>query len=531
MHTLLTPVAEPVVFLSGSTPGHEELEDASRPPPQLRGMVKLSLPRPTRVKDIILTLTGVVRTDWPEGLGQNRIEMAEQIPLLRLKTSVFRTGDGLPIPLDTMHDAALPVVTLNDPTKQNAGAMHTRIDDIGREPNSNMHSNIAARPAPLHSARKGAFKGLLDGLRLPSRPAPAEPCVEAACSSPPARAEWFELRKGDYQFPFSVSLPLDLPPTLHADFGHLEYMLKATLMRSGPLAGNVSDQREVTLVEAPDPETNAAADSIVVSRTCEDMLSYVATIAGRSFPIGTSIPLTLKFMPENKIRIHRITITLEEQTDYFANERKTMRREVPRKWTMLRLSSPRNSTSPLLPILSDAPHPLTDSPIEPYVDAAAALDQAHAHEITLAPLSPSGPWCLAMDLTVSMAQQKKINISCQHPRSNITIHHLLKITIRVESPAHAPDTSGEKRRIIDIVIGVPITLTHSHTSLEWVSLPSYESTQQPPSLLPATVLGAGPPPPPFTDFMYTQLPLDLPPNAPAEPRAPPSFHVSVQHPP
>lgn len=82
-----------------------------------------------------------------------------------------------------------------------------------------------------------------------------------------------------------------------------------------------------------------------------------------------------------------------------------------------------------------------------------------------------------------------INISCQHPKSNIHIFHVLKITIRVESLDGDP-------RILDIVIGVPILLTHSKTSLDWVRLPQYEETIPPPPPLspPPAVSDARPAP-------------------------------------
>lgn len=447
--------------------------------------------------------------------------------MLRLKTSIFRSHSGAPIALERTPEAREPERTpLPGPQAPHSGAVLTRLDDIGRERSSDVHATLAARPPG--AAKRKPLKGLLDGLRLPARP--AEP-AEAPAPGAPA-AEWFELRKGTYEYPFSLSLPTDLPATLHADFGHLEYLLKATVYRSGTLAPNLSTQREVTLVQMPDADASAAADAIVVSRTCEDMLSYLLAISGSSFPIGTHIPVSLKMVPIGKIKIHRITVALEEQTDYYANERRTMRREVPRKWTMLRLNG--DGRCPLLPVLSEASDPLGASPLRPFVEAAARQNPAQAEAIAVAPLDPNGPWELAMDLRVSMAQQKKVNISCQHPKSNITVQHLLKITIRVErgdadAPAAPDDAPPGTRRIVDIVIGVPITLTHSHTSLEWISLPSYEAARsQPPAhelLPPVNVVHT--PLPPATDFVYTRAPPDAAPPTPDERVRPPSFDAAT----
>ncbi|WFC99826.1 hypothetical protein MYAM1_002572 [Malassezia yamatoensis] len=530
--TLQVELSEPVVFLaSASSDRDTPTETGEATPPQLRGKVTLSLPKPARIKDIYLTLTGIVRTDWPEGIGQNRIEVAEQVPVLRLKTSIFRSHAGTPIALSREPESINPENTLSGTQSHNGGSILTRLDDIGRQRSSDAHAALAAR-APGSAPKRKSFKGFLDGLINPAKPTSGSSHDSADIATNPSNgptAEWFELRRGTYEYPFSMSLPMDLPATLHADFGHLEYILKATVHRSGTLAPNLVTQREVTLVQMPDSDNTVVTDSIVVSRTCEDMLSYMLVISGTSFPIGTYIPVSLKMVPIGKIKIHRITVALEEQTDYYANERRTMRREVPRKWTMLRLNG--DGDKPLLPILAEQDDPLAASPLRPYVEAAAESNAAQADSILVAPLDPNGPWELFMNLRVSMAHQKKVNISCQHPKSNITVQHLLKLTVRVErGDAHPASEQEKQRRIVDIVIGVPITLTHSHTSLEWISLPSYESARdEPPAahdlLPPVSVVHT--PLPPATDFVYARDAHDPPSFPTSSAIHPPSFDAAT----
>lgn len=69
----------------------------------------------------------------------------------------------------------------------------------------------------------------------------------------------------------------------------------------------------MTLVTAPDEDALDEAESIVVERSWEDQLSYLVVLSGKSFPIGTKIPLWIKFVPLAKIRIHRIVVTMEEK--------------------------------------------------------------------------------------------------------------------------------------------------------------------------------------------------------------------------
>lgn len=57
--------------LEGLTTGSgtaEEAEEADEPPPaMLRGLLTLTLAKPSRIRDISIRLKGISRTDWPEG--------------------------------------------------------------------------------------------------------------------------------------------------------------------------------------------------------------------------------------------------------------------------------------------------------------------------------------------------------------------------------------------------------------------------------------------------------------------------------
>lgn len=64
---------EPVVFLRGLSAVGEDARgrrrpiDFDAPPSQLRGLIILQLPKPSKIKEITILLQGKARTDWPEG--------------------------------------------------------------------------------------------------------------------------------------------------------------------------------------------------------------------------------------------------------------------------------------------------------------------------------------------------------------------------------------------------------------------------------------------------------------------------------
>ncbi|KAJ1028402.1 hypothetical protein NDA16_001569 [Ustilago loliicola] len=173
-----------------------------------------------------------------------------------------------------------------------------------------------------NTAKKPGLKTLINGLLK-------EPITAASDNkahpddAAHAATDSKEFKKGTYTYPICISLPSNLPPTLHADFGFNRYVLRANVVRAGPLTPNLTAQREVTLIHAPDEDALEETDSIVVERCWEDLLSYMVVFSGKSFPIGQKIPLWLKFMPLGKVKIYRIIATLEERTDYFAKGRRS----------------------------------------------------------------------------------------------------------------------------------------------------------------------------------------------------------------
>lgn len=327
------------------------------------------------------------------------------------------------------------------------------------------------------------------------------------------QADWREFKKGTYTYSISLPLPANLPPTIHADFGRNTYALKATVRRSGPLTPNLTAEREVVLVHAPDEEGTEETEAVVVERTWEDALTYRVFISGRSFACGSTIPLWMKFIPlGEKVKVWRLTATLEERTHYYAKGRKVSRHETPRKTTLLKVVDPNGK--PLLPIISDSPDALASSQLGQHAIMAAGLNvppemrnravrrrvsdgaptnvsgssSSRAGRTAAEPFSdeedddeeneevrqdalatlldPAGPWELAMDLQVP-GKDSRINITTDHAKSCITVSHSLRLVFRVERVVNG------QTKLFDIVIEAPIKINHSHTAEAWLSLPDY----------------------------------------------------------
>lgn len=358
------------------------------------------------------------------------------------------------------------------------GSRRTSFDGSRSTFSTSVHSQNKGKarmnsPSPGATARKG-IKGLLGNLLKEDDEERRK--AEAQLSTIDDEANHFdyrEFKKGTYNYPFSIPLPSNLPPTLHADFGSNAYIMKAHVQRSGPLTSNLSEEREIILVHAPDEDGQDEVESIIVERSWEDSLRYLVVVTGKSFPVGGRIPIFVKFVPTDKIKIHRIIASLEERTAYYAKGRRVARHEVPRRWTLLKLL-PKNNDAGILPINADDPQSLDNNPLTSLARAAAASYSETADVDISASiaslLDPAGPWELVMELEIPKHASTRINITSNHNKSNIAVTHLVKLAIRVERLQ-----TGSQRKLYDILIDAPVSINHSHTANAWLSLPDYWS--------------------------------------------------------
>jgi len=237
---------------------------------------------------------------------------------------------------------------------------------------------------------------------------------------------WKEFRAGTYTYPISIAVPGSLPPSILADFGFVTYTLKASVHRAGALTANLSSSTEVLLVSAPGAEDTEEAESIVVERFWESQMKYHVALSGKAFPIGGRIPITIRLSPMAKVKLYRITATLEQKTTYFAVGRKLTRHETPKKFPLLRVDF-KDPKEPLLPILSDDPNALKEHPLK---DWFVNVGGSESNE-TPSCLDPLGPWALESFIPLPDCSTR-VGFTTNHDKANISVSHVVKVTLRVE---------------------------------------------------------------------------------------------------
>jgi hypothetical protein len=153
---------------------------------------------------------------------------------------------------------------------------------------------------------------------------------------------------GDYVYNFELPLDSRLPETIDVDLGSVKYELEAVVERAGAFRANLVGTREVQLIRAPAEGSLEQVEPIAISRNWEDQLHYDIVISGKSFPLGSQVPIAFKLTPLAKVQCHRIKVLVTENIEYFCSNKRVHRMEPTRKVQLFekRADTPPTSTFP-----------------------------------------------------------------------------------------------------------------------------------------------------------------------------------------
>ncbi|CAK5281850.1 unnamed protein product [Mycena citricolor] len=301
---------------------------------------------------------------------------------------------------------------------------------------------------------------------------------------------WKEFKKGTYSFPISFTIPSTAPPTIQCDYGNVTWRLKANVHRPGAFTTKLQAAREVLVIAAPVEDETEDTETVVVERFWEQQMQYVVSINGRSFPVGGKIPISLNFMPLDKIKIHRITIMLEgayltlltflctqpsiEKVEYQSQVKKIIRTDPPARFVLLLVKN--NDGGPILPLSSNSGDALEHSPLVAMMDAEEDLS-----ELASSWMGP-GPWQFNRDLSLP-ASCASVHFTNKNKSANICVTHMLKFMFRVErgDSEIALDPKTGNPKLFDIVVQTPVHILSCRCNPEWMSLPQYSSSFEDPA--------------------------------------------------
>ena len=469
-------LAEPVLYLQG----FDTTPNANGNTAMLRGRLHIRVQKPSKIKAVTLKFKGIAATKWPEGIPPRKVDF-EEVDNIMSHTWPFFNAQFDSAEKSTSADyvqlfkSECPV---SAPKMDSERQSHSSSGNLDPRDSSRL-AHAANRP---RSSQKG----------------------DAPPSGPTVATKGYRtFLPGDYLYNFELPLDSRLSESIHVDLGSVKYELEATVERSATFRSNLVGSKEVTLIRTPAEGSLETVEPIAISRTWEDQLHYDIVISGKSFPLGTQVPIAFKLTPLGKVQCHRIRVLITENIEYFCSNKRVHRVEPTRKVQLFE----KRADGPALSTFPGSTIRITAGGGVPYDQRARA---ARGEDVVL--LDPSNllgrldnnanigptemefsvqlPSCAAMNERDKLT---RLHFDTTYP--NIQVHHWIKVRCVVHCVAmhvtlltgqiimrlSRPDTSNpSKRRHFEISIDSPLHILSCHATLANTSLPAYSSPSAPP---------------------------------------------------
>ncbi|KAF2147870.1 hypothetical protein K461DRAFT_233644 [Myriangium duriaei CBS 260.36] len=453
--TVSINLAEPVLFLQG----FDQNDMSNGTTAMLRGTLHLRVVKSTKIKAVTLKFKGRAVTKWPEGIPPRKLDFEEVDQIMNhtwpFFNAQFPTAEG-----GTCADH----VELFQATSMNS----LNLGAVGKSPQLSADGFATSRDAKRLSLQNNQTRSFNRG--------------DSSTSGPSVASKGYRtFHPGDYVYNFELPLDSKLPESIDVELGNVKYELEAVVERSGAFRTNLVGTKEVVLIRAPAEGSLETVEPIAISRNWEDQLHYDIVISGKSFPLGSQVPIAFKLTPLAKVQCHRIKVMVTENIEYFCSNKRVHRMEPTRK---LQLFEKRSDSAPTSTfpgstmrvtagggIPYDARARAADGELVPSQDPGNLLGDLRNESNTIGPtemeFNVQLPNCAAMK---DRERNQRLHFDTTY--QNIQVHHWIKIVMRL-SRQDAEDPN--KRRHFEISIDSPFHILSCRATQANTSLPAYGS--------------------------------------------------------
>ncbi|KAK3110873.1 hypothetical protein LTR53_014399 [Teratosphaeriaceae sp. CCFEE 6253] len=453
-------LAEPVLFVQG----FENTDSAPGNTAMLRGSLHLRVQKSAKIKAVTLRFKGRAVTKWPEGIPPRKIDFEEQDTIMSHTWPFFNAQfESAEKGTNADHVQLLKGA-------DGASSTVTRLDPLGRSSPNISTGVLSARDARKLSLQVNQSRSFGKGDPIPG-------------GQSVAAKGYRTFLPGDYIYNFELPLDSRLPETIDVDLGSVRYELEAEVTRSGAFRANLIGTKEVTLIRAPAEGSLEQVEPIAISRNWEDQLHYDIVISGKSFPLGTKVPIAFKLTPLAKVQCHRIKVLVTENIEYFCSGKRVHRMEPTRK---VQLFEKRADGDPVSTFAGSTMRVTSGGGI-PYDARARAARGENVQPLDTTNLLGNlegdtniGP--TEMEFNVQLPSCKDMRERDRSQRShfdttyqNIQVHHWIKIVMRLSKPDVVDPT---KRRHFEISIDSPFHILSCRSTQANISLPAYSAPEQ-----------------------------------------------------
>ncbi|KAI1747885.1 hypothetical protein F4782DRAFT_392812 [Xylaria castorea] len=478
-------LAEPNIFLTGFEHDNHHRHATANSTALLRGKLQLNVTKNVKIKSVTLKLHGKARTEWPEGIPPMKIEQHEETSL---RTQVLTFFHAIHETWETEFG------------NQCTYSLRRCAELANRAPSTQASSTLS-------SALKRGSSGNLtaqDYKRLSLQSVQSRSFgkgdIQATETTQPKTFKVF--RPGKYEYSFELPIDHHQLETTRLQFGSVKWELEATIERSGAFKPNLHGTKEVRIVRVPDQLSLEMSEPISISRQWEDQLHYDIMISGKSFPIGTQIPIAFKLTPLAKVQVHKLKVFVTESVEYWTNDRRVTRKDPGRRILLFEKAAgkplSKQYESSEIRILSGGE--LSPDQRQNAREAAQRRrsTEASRNHTTPKPLpDPSenilgdldlgleafwGPTEMEMNVQIptceQMAKDKNVRLHPDCSWKNVNVHHWIKVVMRI-SRLDPDDPAGKKRRHFEISIDSPFTVLDCRATRANTALPEYSGPERP----------------------------------------------------
>ncbi|KAJ5727801.1 hypothetical protein N7493_005621, partial [Penicillium malachiteum] len=467
-------LTEPVLYLQG----YDQHDPSSKKSAILRGQIHLKVTKCVKIKKISICFRGHAQTDWPDGIPPKKIHFHDKKDLFTHGVVYFNHGDTALMQNDYgahYYQHAKPASPV--PGKDGVSA-------TSRELFSKSTSTTALAPT---IAGRDPKRLSVQTTRGHSRSFSRNEPPPSSQSQQQRNYRMFPV--GDYLYSFEFPIDGSLPETIKTDLGFVRYDLEAIVERSGAFRPNLLGTMEIPVIRTPAEGSLEQVEPIAISRNWEDQLHYDIVISGKSFPLGSQIPIAFKLTPLAKVECHRIKVYVTENIQHWTADKSVHRLQPAKKVLLFEKRAEQASTS-------------TYPGSSMRITAGGGIDWDHraaaarGEEIVdrnrtnllgnLANDSGVGP--TEMEFSVQLpschemrGQDEAQRLHFDTTYENIQINHWIKIVLRLSK---IDERDPSKRRHFEISIDSPFHILSCKATQANIYLPAYSrpaSEPDPPS--------------------------------------------------
>ncbi|KAI1134836.1 hypothetical protein F5Y05DRAFT_406240 [Hypoxylon sp. FL0543] len=478
-------LAEPNVFLTGFEHDGHPRNDAANSTALLRGKLQLNVSKNVKIKSVTLKLHGRARTEWPEGIPPLKVEQFEEESLRTQVLTFFHAShETWETEFGNQCAYSLRSSPENAPSRRNASPSQSTI-------------SLALKSRPAHLTAR-------DYKRLSLQSVQSRSFGKGDSSNPnvvqPKTYKVFY--PGTYEYSFELPIDHHQLETTKLQFGSVKWELETIVERAGAFKPNLHGTKEVCIVRVPDQLSLEMTEPISISRQWEDQLHYDIMISGKSFPIGTKIPIAFKLTPLAKVQVHKLKVFVTESIEYWTNDRRVTRKDPGRKILLLEKSAgkPLDKQFEASDIRVLSGGELTpDQRHEARIAAQRrrSIEASMAHTVPEPLPDPTDNLLGDLDLGLEaywgsteiemnvqlptceqMAKDKSLRLHPDCSWKNVNVYHWIKIVMRI-SRLDPEDPAGKRRRHFEISIDSPFTVLNCRATQANTALPEYSGAEQP----------------------------------------------------